>query len=567
MTINFINYTDLPFALNGVNSSDVTAPVGQTILCCNDNYCSLSPGQIQVSITNITSFYISSSDCAFAVDLSKIGAQENALIGGPNQSNYQVNLNNVDSVLNLVIDYKLNANNVTFLNNTQETITIEGIYNTIDPSLFLCLPAPSGSQNSLSCGSGFSLKPGNGYASILFIDAYTPFRLSASDFVFDLILGPTIVTDSLSAPSTQSNYAVGLSFDSVTGYTVEINSVLNANSLIIENSTDEIMNMLFDSLSSLITNPGGSATLVGGYYQISPGLAYFSIDPTVENFILSAVDYSYTIDLTQAAGAIENDFIIGASQGEYGAYLYKSGTQSKVKIRKIPKNISLEILNFTPDDIEINVVGDLADLFYDCEYEFSCNTNYKVNPGYGISVLENFPIFGTFSITGSDFQFSNLNLSSQIAQNSGYEVKISQFGTLHSILIEKGGGSIVAGPIFGTLQFYNNSNEDYFIVGINSGYIQSLSNIEAEASDYKIPSTCNNNNGAPCVGFIDTKSFPGQFQIVVGNELATFDVTIPKAENPTATSNDPGYNFSGLYDANGAFYKICVGSSAVPCNF
>ena len=67
---------------------------------------------------------------------------------------------------------------------------------------------------------------------------------------------------------------------------------------------------------------------------------------TFQNFYLSAVDYSYTIDLSQAAGDIQNDYIIGASQLDYGAYLSKNGTQSKIQIRKITNFLSFSFIYF-----------------------------------------------------------------------------------------------------------------------------------------------------------------------------------------------------------------------------
>jgi hypothetical protein len=572
MTINFVNNTSLEFGLNGVNKNSITVPSGVDTITCDSNYCKLFSGQATVSFSGIKSFVLSSSECSFNVDFSNIGPQSAAIIGGPKQGEYVVNLTQSDTTYLLEINYLIDTANVQFINNTNETITIDTIIKSFQGPLLNCIDPPDGvkTPNSLSCGSNLELSPGTGYASILLINEFIPFRLSSSDFVFNVILGPLIALEPISAPQTETNYAMGLHYDNEQGYILEINTISNTNSLVIRNSTDEIMTMLIDQdFQSLISNPGGSASLVGKNYVIGPGLAYFTIEDGFNEFILTSVGYSYTIDLSNGEENIPLDPLVGANQGSYAGTLRNSGTVYEIIIREIPAGLVLEFINFSDSVLSINTKVQLGPLFSNCEYEFQCNKGFQVSPGYGLANIENLPLLGEFSLNSTNINFSGVSFANQgiINSNSGFAAEINQIGRLHAILIDTAASNL-PGPPQGTLQFFNNTNTDCFIRGVSASNIGVISEIVVESNDYKIPAGCNNNNGSACVGVILNKSFPGNFQIEVGENLATFDVEMAAGENPSAESVNVGdYNLAGKYDPNGLFYKICIGTTIVPCKF
>jgi hypothetical protein len=572
MTINFVNNTSLEFGLNGVNKNSITVQSGVDTITCNSNYCKLFSGQATVSFSGINSFVLSSSECAFNIDFSNIGPQSPAIIAGPKQGGYVANLTQSDSTYLLEINYLVDTANIQFINNTNKIVTIDTIIKSFQGPLFKCADPPDGvkTPNSLSCGSNLELSPGTGYASILLINEFIPFRLSASDYVFNVILGPLIALEPISAPQTETNYAVGLHYDNELGYILEINTISNTNSLVIRNSTDETMTMLIDQeFQSLISNPGGSASLVGLNYEIGPGLGYFTIEDGFNEFILTSVGYSYTLDLSSSGENIPLDLIVGANQGSYAGTLSNSGRLYKLVIREIPAELVLEFINLSQSVLSINTSVALGALFSNCEYEFQCDNGFQVSPGYGLANIENLPLLGEFSLNSTNINFSGVSFRNEGITNpsSGFAAEINRIGRLHTILIDTAAANF-PGPPQGTLQFFNNTNSDCYIKGINASNLAVVSDIVVESSDLKIPAACNNNNGSACVGTILNNSFPGNFQIEVGDDLAVFEVQLPPGENPTAASVNIGiYNLAGKYDPNGLFYKICIGTATVPCKF
>ncbi len=437
--IQFVNNTTDTIIIQGVDADAFTNGSLTGALTCKGSNCLLTPGEGSAGIGDLSIFQLNGgADYAFSVSLISPASIEPSPFAGINQSNYTAKISSLTNGYSIVvIDTTIEALVIEIINNTAESIEIKGIALPLDDGALI---AP---LTNLSFSSGvYSLTASAGSATIGDLSIFETFQISSTNFIFDVVLGINLIMPDISAPlATQGSYTGGIT-QNQNQYTITINSVSTAESIVIVNNTqDSVIVQGINQSAFTSSSFQGSFSCSGGNCLVLPGTGSAVIAnpvPFQGGFQLNGgADFAFALNLNGSLSAIEPSPFSGVNQSNYAASIIVDGTQYIITISETPLNPTIQFINNTSKTIELQSSLD-SGAFTNCLNGLSWNgTNYLQTTGVGSGEIGDIPSNFTVSVNSLIFTIT-IGSSPTIlpASQSGYGASINVLGNLYTIVIQ-----------------------------------------------------------------------------------------------------------------------------------
>jgi len=472
--ISFVNNTNSQITINGM-AANAMSLCQDAIDCANGSYV-LNPGIgfATLSSTSLPLFELSAPDFVFNVPLSQASTSQipfhlpENVLGGANQANYAGTLFLDNGVYTILIQDLTSVQSVTFVNNTQDDITLQDM-----------------EGNSLYTVSNGTSK----IANIGNLPIFQTIQLCSTDFTFNVVLGINSIMPDLNPPANQSNYIAGLSYSN-NEYVITVSNVDSKSSVIFQNLTgEEITIQPIGRLrgGSLFTDlHDGLIQAVDQSYAILPGIGSGTVDSSITQLQLTTDDFAFIFTLS-GAGKVDLPQLKGVNQSQFAANISQNGTQYTIVISPSPLIPTIQFINNTADVINIENLKN-PNAITNCLDNLDCtNGSFVLNPGAGSFQIGDFADNQQFNLVATDFTFSvNLSDLGKIVPtpSANYVGLVNQIGNLYTVVIEKGTtppgpGSAYSftftGSVGETLFFQKLTQADYNTISNNGKEPTSLS--------------------------------------------------------------------------------------------
>ncbi len=446
---------------------------------------------------------------------------------------------------------------ISFVNNTNSQIKIYG------------MPANTlmGCQNAVDCANGsYVVNPGMGLAALSSIDLPL-FQLSATDFVFDVLLSavttaPSLLPKAALGGANQANY-IGIIVVNAADYTVFIQDVTNIKTIKFINNTTEtikIQNIEADSLDKAALLFPSSSYPIASQATV---LATIGDLPFFETFQLSATDFTFNVVL--GINSIMADLNPPSNQDQYVAGMSYSENEYVITTSQLSSTNNVIFENQTSDQITIQSIGgwsvsspftNLTDAVV-----VAPNQNYVINPGTGSAKVN--ASVTQFVLTCADFAFSvDLNSLGTISptqlegvNQSGYAANIVKNGSLYTIVI-------APSPLVPTIQFINNTQDIVTIakeLNDPNAFTNCLNNLSCSSESYLL----NPGEGTCQIGDLKVNQ---AFQLVATDFTFNINLNSPGPLHPIL-----GSGYVGLVSQIGNLYTVVIekgsSGSGIPVSF
>lgn len=443
-TIQFVNNTTDTIIIQGIDANAFDAQFSGSFSCV-DGSCSIVPGEGSAVIGDLSTFQLNGgADFAFDVGLIAPASINPSPFGGSNQGNYSATIAlNGDEYTVVIIDTTIEAQTIQFVNNTLDKITIKGMAFPLNVG---DLTAPINLDFDSESGV-YTLTGPSGTATIGNLSIFYSFQISSINFAFDVILGLNSIIADIKPPANQSLY-MGSIIQDANQYTITIDPVPIANSLIVINNTQDLILVQGIDISAFTADGfQGAFTASEGSCSIAPGTgsAVISNSALVESgFQLNGgADFAFDVALGGSSSAVTASPYGGANQSGYAAGLQVNGTQYIITISPTPANPTIQFVNNTSDTITLGTTtlnamldsGALTNFWGSLSWD---GTDYLQITGVGTGEIGDIP--PTFTLTIDTFTFTvTLGPLPTIltASQSNYEAAIGVLGNLYTITIQK----------------------------------------------------------------------------------------------------------------------------------